>query len=233
MSGSEDGFRGLLDLYVELVMHDDGDPARSPFSPPVAGDWSPRYRQVPYRAVDPSALPLDAENGFHDQTDTALLEALRQIIQREGPIHETLLTRRLLQVLPTSRSGSRIRARVEDLLQQLIEEGGIQRDGDFIATEQQCHSPPYRDWSILPDAERQLDHVYDSELMLCLFNTVIRDGPLPADEAMNRGLHVIGFIRFTAQARGRMHSPLENLIGRQRLVQIEDMLNPGPRALLR
>ncbi|MCK8515004.1 hypothetical protein M0534_01490 [Methylonatrum kenyense] len=135
--------------------------------------------------------------------------------------------------LRVSRTGSRIRARVEGLLQQLMEQGGIHRDGDFLATEQQRRAPPYRDWSELPDAERQLDHVHARELMQCLLNTVVREAPLPVDEAMNRALHGIGFIRFTAQARERMQSPLQDLLGQQRLVQIEDTLNPGPRALLR
>lgn len=233
MSRPEEGFRGLLDLHSELVLRDDGDPARSPFPLPDAGDWSPRHRQVSYRAINPAALPLDAENGFHDQSDAALLDALQQIIQREGPIHDNLLTRRLLQAVPTSRTGSRIRARIEGLLQQLMEQGGIKRDGDFLATEQQRRAPPYRDWSDLPDAERQLDHVHARELMQCLLNTVVREAPLPVDEAMNRALHGIGFIRFTAQARARMQGPLDRLLISERVAQVGDELLAGPRALLR
>ena len=226
-----DALHALARLHRELVLREDGH-AASPFPVASDSDWAPRWRRVPYQTTDPMRLPVDQAQGFHEQTDVVLDAALLAIIRKEGPIHVALLARRLLQALPTSRTGSRIRAAIDASLGRLQEEKLVV-DGDWLALPAQLRRPPHRDWSDLPDAERQLPYVHARELMQCLLNTVVRENPLPVDEAMNRALHGIGFIRFTAQAREQMQVPLNDLLMNQRLVQIEDTLSPGPRALLR
>lgn len=226
-----DALQALASLHRELVLREDGH-ATSPFPVASDSDWAPRWRRVPYQAIDPTSLPVDREQGFHEQTGAALDEALLAIIREEGPIHVALLSRRLLQALPTSRSGSRIRVAIDTSLARLQQETVV-GGGDWLALPEQLRRAPHRDWSDLPDAERQLPYVHARELMQCLLNTVVRENPLPVDEAMNRALHGIGFIRFTAQAREQMQVPLNDLLMNQRLVQIEDTLSPGPRALLR
>jgi len=66
--------------------------------------------------------------------------------------------------------------------------------------------PRLRDWPVLPDRLRQLDHVDDSEPMLCLFYAVPEAGGIDVDRAMNDALHMIGFIRLTDNGRERLQT---------------------------
>jgi len=65
---------------------------------------------------------------------------------------------------------------------------------------------------VLPDRLRQLDHVDDSELILCLFHAVLVTGVIDVDTAMNNALFMIGFIRLTDNGRELLQDPLQALI---------------------
>ncbi len=230
------GLKAAADLYLRLI-RDGGDQAQGtalhPERPTTPTRWVPTFSLIPYQAVDPAQLGLLGTESFHDLSDEPLDQAITQVIKVEGPVHFLVLADRLLTAADVGRLGARIRERIEQRLKRLAEQGSLVQQGEFIGLDQQFLMPRWRDWRSAPDKTRQLDHVHDGELMLCLFHAVLRQEGAAVDEAMNTGLHRIGFIRLTENAKERLQSPLEALLRERILIDRRGQLYLGPEALTR
>ena len=226
---------GLVALHQQLVRTPEPNRAGAALypRPRAVRSWQPTFDQTPYRPVDPTALGLEGTDSFHDLPEAAVRTAILHVIDGEGPVHFDMLGDRLLAAADIARMGSLIRARIEAVLDRLARDDEIARIGAFNARREQFLRPCLRDWRPLPDRERQLERVADSELMLCLFHAVLdRDG-IDVDTAMNDGLHTIGFIRLTANARERMEAPLQALIERGMLARVDGGIAIGREAFVR
>lgn len=230
------GFEGLVALHQRLVRDDDADQVGGSLYPrdgSTLEGWRPTFAWDTYRAVDPSSLGLDGVESFHDLGDGQLRAAILRVVEVEGPVHFALLGNRLLDAAGVGRMGSRIRERIESVLVALVDEGVIERLGSFNGYRAQFLRPRWRDWSGLPDRDRRLEHVADSELMLCVFHGVLdRDG-VDAETALNDGIHAIGFVRLTDNVRERLQGPLEALLERGMLRRVEGGLAIGLEAFVR
>lgn len=203
-------FDPLVAIHQRLVREPDegmGD-ALYPRGP-APTRWRPSFELRPYEAVDPESLKLGGKDSFHDLEPEELRAAILRVIDVEGPVHFDVLGDRLLTATDVSRMGARIRARIESEIAALETAGDLAQTPPFLGRREQFSRPPHRDWSSLPDKHRKLEHVADTELMLCLFHAVLEDEGIDEDEAMNRGIYRIGFIRLTQNARDRLQAPLE------------------------
>lgn len=230
------GFAGLVALHQRLVRDDDVEQVTGSLYPRDSSgleDWRPTFAWETYRAVESSSLGLGGLESFHDLSDGQLRAAVLRVIEVEGPVHFDLLGNRLLDAAGVGRMGSRIRERIESVLAALADEGVIERSGSFSGYRAQFQRPRWRDWGGLPDRDRRLEHVADSELMLCLFDAVLdRDG-VDAETALNDGIHAIGFVRLTENARKRLQGPLEALLERGMLRRVGGGLAVGLEAFVR
>ncbi|MBS3800800.1 MAG: DUF3320 domain-containing protein [Thioalkalivibrio sp.] len=196
-------------------------------------EWVTTWDTQPYRETAANDLALSGHDRFDDIPQEALDRALLQIIDTEGPVHLVILTRRLLEAAGFSRAGSRIQARIHERRAALGAQGLIRLAGDFSGRDEQFAVPCLRDWSNLPDALRQLDHVPDAELRLSLVRTVAEAGALDRDTAMNDALHRMGFIRLTDNARARLQAPLAEALDGNLLTERHRHLEAGPEAFRR
>lgn len=196
-------------------------------------DWVTTWDTQPYRETETNDLALSGHDRFDDIPQEALDRALLQIVDTEGPVHLVILTRRLLEAAGFSRAGSRIQARIHERRADLGAQGLIRLKGEFSGRDEQFAVPCLRDWTGLPDALRQLDHVPDTELTLSLVRTVAEASTLDRDTAMNDVLHRIGFIRLTDNARDRLQTPLERALETALLVDRHGVLEAGARAFQR
>lgn len=238
-------FDALVQLHRSLICDPDTRPADSALRPArgeevEAWEWVPTFELIPYRSVDPAALALalapEGTTSFHDLPEDRLDAAIRHVVEIEGPIHWRVLAERLLDAAGVGRLGSRIRERIEERVDALEQRGDLIQQGPFIGRESQLRVPRLRDWSALPDEIRDLDHVPDTELMLALFHAVLdaddAEG-IPAARAMNDGIHRMGFIRLTRNARERLEAPLEALLREGMLRLQRGSLHLGRDAFLR
>lgn len=237
MSNDEGGpFSALQNLHHTLVRQSAAwstGTALYPRAQRTDRDWWPSLAITEYRATDASALGLEGSESFHDLSESALFAAIIRVVDTEGPVHFELLGNRLLDAAGVGRMGSRIRERIENALRSLECVGEIVRRGDAIGREAHFRQPPLRDWRPLPDKERKLDHVADTELMACLFYAVLRGEGSETETAMNDGLDRIGFPRLTQSARERMQSPLQALTERGEVRVRDGRLYLGLQAFVR
>ena len=216
-------FDGVITIHQHLIRSSERRPADSALRPD-AGErpaWVPTSELVAYAAVDTAALGLEAWDDFLDIPNANLDTAIRRIIDVEGPVHFRVLAERLLEAAGVGRLGSRIRDSIQARLDAL-EAGGelVQRDA-FSGWPEQFRVPRLRDWSGVADKLRDLDYVPDTELMLAIFHAVLEEEGIPVEGAMNNGIHRMGFIRLTDNAKARLRPPLEALVG-EGMVRIED-----------
>ena len=109
----------------------------------------------------------------------------------------------------------------------------MERRDNFAGRWQQYLVPRFRDWAEAPEKTRDLDHVHDSELMLCLFRPAAEHERAHVDTVMNDGIYAIGFIRLTQAARERLDPPLEALLEMSMLSDTDGQLVLGREAMLR
>jgi len=230
------GFRGLVGIHQALIRDPDTGitgTALRPDANTAPAHWTPSYALMPYQSVDVTALGLGGSSSFNDLDEARLDTAIRHVVAIEGPVHEQVLGYRLIDAAGVGRLGSRIHARIMARVDALEVAGEIEQRGSFIARAEQFLQPRLRDWRVLPDRLRQLDHVDGSELMLCLFHAVYEAGDIDVDTAMNNALHRIGFIRLTDNGRERLQDPLQALIAQGRVQRHGQQLQLGPSAFRR
>ncbi|WP_440996041.1 DUF3320 domain-containing protein [Arhodomonas sp. SL1] len=238
MSGGEPtGFDGVVALHEQLIRTPDTEATGEALHPGRLAPpqhWTPSLEPLaPYQAVDPAGLGLAGHGDFHDIPDRDLDLAVLHVAGAEGPVHFRVLADRLLTAAEVGRLGSRIRARIEARLEALEGAGALERRGDFAGRGAQFLTPRFRDWRAAPEKTRDLDYVHDSELMLCLFRAVLEAEGIDAETAMNNGLHRIGFIRLTQNARERLQAPLRALLDEAMLQQDNGRLTLGADAFRR
>lgn len=238
MSVEEPGsFQGLVGIHEGLIRTPEADATGDALYPGrlhPSQRWMPTFEPMQaYQAVDPVELGLGGHESFHDVLDADLDRAILRVIDTEGPVHFQVLADRLLTAAGVSRLGSRIRERIVSHLDALEATGSLERRDDFAARWQQYLVPRFRDWTDAPEKTRELDHVHDSELMLCLFRAVLDQEGADVDTVMNDGIYAIGFIRLTQAARQRRRPPLETLIDMAMLSERDGQLVLGREAMLR
>lgn len=227
-------FDSVVALHQQLVRAADARSPASGLRPPLAAlpDWIPRFEQVPYRAVEPQVLALGGTDSFHELADGRLDTAICRVVDVEGPVHFRMMVERLLDAAGVGRLGSRIRERISARLDALERADTLVQRDSFVGTAGQFRMPQLRDWSALPDKLRDLDYVCDNELMVALFQAVLDEEGIPAEQAMNDGIYRMGFIRLTENARERLQAPLDALLEQAILREREEGLWLGWNAFL-
>lgn len=188
----------------------------------------------PYQSVLSQALaPLRGRQRLDELPGTQLDPLLLAVVRAEGPVHLDVLIARLLAEVVRSRSSARLQHRILTRLNELAAAGVLEQCGHFSALPHQLRTPPYRDWRAQTERLRRLEYVHDRELMQAIWRVVDASPDLSVDQAMNDGLHAIGFIRLTANARERAEGPLQALLQSGLLAPHGDRLIPGPWSFVR
>jgi len=230
-------FAGLLNLHRSLLLEPGPQETcaawRAYCREHPGPRWIPAYDFAAYRETPDTALDLAGAEHFHEIEETRLDAAILRVVDTEGPVHRRLLTHRLLRAAGFQRAGSRIQARIDERRAALAAAAELELRDDFTGRREQFVVPRLRDWSPLPDSLRQLDHVHETERMLCVLHALVEAGHLDEDAAMNDGLYRIGFIRLTEQARQRLERPLRALEGLGIVERRNGRLAPTARAFPR
>ncbi|WP_435106582.1 DUF3320 domain-containing protein [Arhodomonas sp. AD133] len=230
------GFGGLVGIHQHLIRNPEANATGNALHPghsQTPERWTPTFYLVPYHAIDRVELGLGGRASFHDIDANLLNAAIRRVVDVEGPVHFQVLADRLLTAADVGRLGSRIRARIEAHLDSLQDAGELLWQDEFIGRPTQFLVPRLRDWSGAPEKTRDLDHVHNTELMLCLFHAVLEQEGADADTVMNDGLYRIGFVRLTTNARNRLQAPLQALIDEHMVGRRGDRLFLAREAFLR
>jgi very-short-patch-repair endonuclease len=202
---------------------------RTTTTDPTAPNPQTRPRPVPMQRVaggtseaerDESGRPYDVarpdirlgSREFHETSDEAVLEWIRQVVQVESPIHIEETALRVATAAGLQRAGTRIRARVRGLAQRGDVGGLFRMKGDFLwRTEQERVEFRRRD-SELPGRLRRPDMIAPEEIGAALQRAVHSSYGIDENGAITEASRLFGFKRVGREIQTRFKVVLRDLV---------------------
>lgn len=195
---------------------------RSPINR-VDGSGSERHmatiQTVPYRVC---SVRISSSRGIHELPRGELAAVIARIINEEGPIHREEIARRVAQ-LWGQRAGSRIRARVDTVLNEFSLNGQCVRERDFFAPSN-LSKPPVRNRSNVEPRLRRPELLPPAEIREAMLAVVqLHVGASRAD-AVSETARLLGCGRITAQIREVIEEQVQWLREQNQLDERNGML---------
>lgn len=178
--------------------------AFTPSTPALGGANTQIYRRFqasqPIDAVPPGAISADLF--YESNYDMVLQPMVEWVVEREGPVLDAVLARRIARVHGFQRTGSRIQERVEQIARRLFdateEAGGTFYWPHGIETQAEF---AFR-WPSDEDSARGVEEICESEL-IWLARWVLQQGHT-GQEALVAIARELGLQRLRETSRGRL-----------------------------
>jgi|GEM_PF-3246474 len=170
---------------------------------------SSRWRR-PHEPVVLPAVPLPSEEFHNTRHVKRITEQVRQVIDGEGPISRSLLTRRVIQAWGMSRSGARIERHLSSVLDQLSATTTAW-EGQVYYWPQQVDPAQYEQYRVSSqEAERrQAEDLPPEEVASAVREVLFLHGSLMVDDLVREAVKLLGYARTGAALdkamRGGVH----------------------------
>jgi hypothetical protein len=182
-------------------------------------DWAAGARGQPYVRAALPRLPYDGST-LGRAAPQVIAVWLRQVVEAEGPVHLHDAWRRVLEAAGASRSGPRIRERLEAAGAVAIELGWFARDGDhLVPTGFDPAAVRPRDRSALDGRDREFGRLHPAELDAAILEAVRVGHGVAPDEVPVAASRLLGFARTTAAAQRSLAERVEGLVAAGRLLR--------------
>ncbi|MEX2376343.1 MAG: DUF3320 domain-containing protein [Dehalococcoidia bacterium] len=169
---------------------------------------------VPLYEFVPVVL-LGEPDEFYTAPVSQISKVVLQVIDFEGPVHISEVSRRVAASWSMQRTGSQIVQRVDNAVEQLVRNGNIDREGDFLSS---AHK------TLVPVRSRAIeDVVFSSDIIPRVeveeaIRILLRHrAPLLPDELVTEAGRVLGFKRTGNKLKRLIDSAREQLIKRGEL----------------
>lgn len=180
----------------------------------------PTYKPASLRGGDPADFyePLAAGQ---------IALALRQVVNDEGPLPQSVAFRRVARAWGFERTGSRISERLRSLLLPTLR---ITRDGDMTFLWPTGADPAT--WSAFRAAgedetsRRQVDEVCVEELSNIVLDILGQWGAAPRQDVARNVCRLVGVSRMSGDAESRIGAAVDRLLSVQRLEERDGFLRP-------
>jgi len=164
-------------------------------------------------------------NDFSQIPSDSLLKAIKKIIQEESPVGIKIITLRLLALAGVSRTGSKIRKRIKELVYKCSCNENIQlKQGFFTVSDLDVKVRSRRE---LPAAERKLELISPQEIKKGILEVVKDAMSIELDECISEIANRLGFKRVTAQMTNDFKTHLYDLINSKKVDVVDDRLVLG------
>lgn len=161
---------------------------------------------------------LGTSEQFHAETDERIARVLLDVIACEAPIHLAEATRRVAQHWQASRTGNRIRDRVQRIAQKLDRNGAIVVRGPFLwAIDRQ--DAPVRSRAV-PGYTFAAEHISPQEYEAAIVYVLAHHTTMLRDELSIAAARTLGFDRAGPRLAEQVATAIQQLVeaGRLRVV---------------
>ena len=167
--------------------------------------------QAPPYVLATGDLGLDEFAEIHELPLDAVAQAMRKVIDIEGPVHLTEAARRLAESAGFARVGSRMLGHIKRAAEGGHRNGLLHLEGDFLFAD--GDKPVWvRDRSDMPPTVKDIELVPDEEIRVALLTAIRAAFSLSEAEAIAEALALMGFRRVTAKAKQKVRSALRKLV---------------------
>jgi len=210
----------------------------APSSPPTQGvdrheleevESAPKRLNAPYQMA---TLPKQflPSGGLTEVTFTHLAELLRSVVQVESPVHVHEAMRRVIDAYGVAKIGRQIRKHLEVAIQRASNKGWLRRHGSFLYDADR-RNIMIRDRSTIYNRSRKLEFIAPVEIRAAIVLVVRHAHGIPAEEVPTATCTLLGFSRTTAEMATQVHTQIEALLQRGRIVDQHGLLMPGDEAV--
>lgn len=198
-NGNAEGHR-LLGIRAEemaqvqaLDMDRDSVPptsAPAPVPAPVS-KW-----RMPYEPVILPTVPFSSDEFYNVNHKKLVTEQLAQVIEGEGPISRSLLTRRVIQAWGMNRSGARIERHLSGLLDTLAVKSTVW-EGNIYYWPKDADPAQYGVYRISDNEtdRRSAEELPPEEVAVAVHDVLFVHGSLTADDLVRETVKLLGYAR--------------------------------------
>lgn len=189
----------------------------APASPEVKGLTQPYTK---------AQLPRVTTSGIVEARNEVIASLICKVLEVEGAVHISDLTKRLMDAFGVARAGSRITAKVDEVLNDCRRRAAAVVRGDFVYRPD--NQPiQIRDRSAMESAERKIELVPPEEIDRALQESVRIGFSIPIDDAVPTVVGLLGFGRATQRIAGVVQQRIDRLISDSILRCEEGVLTLG------
>lgn len=163
---------------------------------------------------------------LHEADPDSLADFIASIVEVESPVHVQEVSRRITEAAFVMRTGSRIRAVIEESIKRAVGNKKVIRRGDFLWQPGMTESP-LRDRSELPDASRKVDFVAPEEVGVAVERAVGNSYGISRNNAGPAALRLLGFSRTSRAASNKVKQAIEMLLAEGKVVEKDNELTLG------
>ena len=207
----------------DIILPDITPPIRHEIVRGQPAEEKPASASRPYVKVRLTPV-VDSTLQIHQEKPEKLVRMIKAVVDIEAPVHESEITRRLMDAYGVSRAGARITSAV----QTAIREGSRhqlfrQQEGFVYSTDNRAIQ--IRNRSQLEAGEKKIELLAPEELDLALLETVALGFSMTAEDAISGALSLIGFGRATAKISGVLEIRLHQLVASGRLTEVAGLIS--------
>lgn len=137
---------------------------------------------------------------LHELSAQSLLMYIKQVVDKESPVHKMEVMRRLTEGAGLKRNGSRIQKAIHNAVRYGVKQQDVMTRQDFIWSPDMT-TPPVRDRSHFENTSKKLAWVSPEEIAQAILVEVESSFSMKAPEAISAAARLLGFQRVTSQAQ--------------------------------
>jgi very-short-patch-repair endonuclease len=192
-----------------------------------AAQESPKsaYQVEPYRKAHLPSL-FTSNQDLHSVDPNRLAHEIKAVVDVEAPVHESDVTRRLMESYGLSRAGNRIATNISNAIMAGTKAGLFFYAGGFLYTDTQREAR-IRSREVLETTERKIELVAPEEIDAALLEVVRLGFSMGSEAAIAGALEMLGFGRVTSRMKELVGARIDKLVATNRLIQVDAMLRKG------
>lgn len=185
-----------------------GDVPQKPMSDPLeVSNELPSPTKAP--AYNRATVEFVSSLAPHEESPLRMKDLVKRIIELEGPMHRSLVARRVANAYGLNRTGSRIVEATETGLRLAIVNRNIERSGDFYMTQAQRAKPPVRNRSNENAPVTTPAYLPPDEICTAAEWVESDNGVVHGQEQVRAIARLLGFQKVSTQLKTRIASVLK------------------------
>lgn len=170
--------------------------------------------QLPYTLTSLAPGIANSEEFYFNSHASLQLQQLNTIINTEGPILQTLLSKRLLDAWNISRLGGRLQSRIEDLLSRLSLTITEEPNGGKCYWPEGIEPAEYDNYRVFSDdlTKRNADELPVREVCNALTYILNQQISLPKEDLIREGAKEFGFSRTGSVVNEKMEIAIQEML---------------------
>ncbi|MFO8231897.1 MAG: DUF3320 domain-containing protein [Longimonas sp.] len=163
---------------------------------------------VPYEKAE---LTLPSTSNLSAIDRTTRVEWICTVVERESPVHQHMVMRRIVDASGASRMGARIKDALHAAIDHAEQAGRIERTGDVLTAPTQ-DDVPVRDRSALERRERDIAYIPPSEIQEAARRIAKASFGVGRDELVQQTGRTLGFGRVGSKIRTHVDEAIASML---------------------